>query len=127
MTALKIDGVGPGGRRRPLLVADDADVREVSVLAGIIQPVSNDELVFDAEPDVLDPDVDLAPRRFAEEARRTHVAWRAGFQNVLQIRERQTGVDDVFHDQDVAAFDRTVKILDQLYLPGRLRARPVAR
>src|SRR5205823_4721375 len=117
MTALKIDRVGPGGKRRGWLVADDGDVREVSVLTGIVQPVSHDELVLDAEPDVIDLDVNLPPRRFAEQARRAHVARGTRLEDVLQVREREPRVDDVFDDQDVAPFDRAVEILDQLYLP----------
>src|SRR3954468_11660525 len=116
MIALKIDLLGPGGKRRAASVADDGDVGEVSVLAGIVQAVAHDELVFDAEADVIDGDVDLPPRRLAEQAGGADVTRRTRLQDVLQVRQREASVDDVFDDQDVASFDGAIEILDQLNL-----------
>ena len=41
-------------------------------------------------------------------------------QDVLQVGERQPGVDDVFDDEDVPAVERGVEILQQPHLAGGL-------
>ncbi len=51
----------------------------------------------------------------------------ARLQNLLQVVQGQPGVDDVFDDDDVAAFEAGVEILDQLDLAGRSGASGVAR
>src|SRR6266478_5377404 len=90
--------------RAPLFVLpDDGDMRQVSVLFRVVEAVADDEAIFDCEADVFDLHVDLAPRRLAEEARRAKRFRVAAAQNVLEIMQRQTGVDDVFDDDDVAA------------------------
>ena len=69
----------PGPHRRsdrrsvrivPTASLDDADVRQVAVLLGVVEPVADDELVLDREADVLDLHVDLAARRLAQQAGR---------------------------------------------------------
>jgi len=57
----------------------------------------------------------------------TSILRRDGLQNVLQVGEREARVDDIFDDDDVAAFDAAIQVFDYLYLAGRLGARPVAR
>ena len=46
----------------------------------------------------------------------------AGAQDVLQVGERQAGVDDVFDDEDVAAVERGVEVLQQPHFAGTGRA-----
>ena len=106
---------------------DDADVREVAILFGVVEAVADDEPILDREADVLDLDVDLAPRGLAEEAGRAQRLRAARPQDVLQVGERQAGVDDVFDDDDVAAVERRVEVLQQPDLAGRRRALGVAR
>ena len=48
-------------------------------------------------------------------------------QDLLQVAERQAGVDDVLDDDDVAAVERGVEVLDHLDFAGRGRALGVAR
>src|SRR5437868_13055855 len=102
-------------------------MRQVPIVLRIIEAVADDEVVLDTEPDVLDLDVDLAPRRFAEKARRAQRLRSARAQNLLQIHQRQPGVDDVFDDHDVAALERGIEILQQPDLAGTGRALRVAR
>src|SRR5712691_2044962 len=123
MTELNSETFGPGGS---VLVADDGDVGEVSVLLGIVQSVSNDEFVLDGEADVFHRHVDLAARRLAEETRGPQVPRRAGAEDVLQIRQREARVDDVFDDDDIASQDGAVEILEHLYLPRGLGAVAIA-
>ena len=48
-------------------------------------------------------------------------------QDVLQVGERQPGVDDVFDDEDVLAVERGVEVLQQPDFAGAGRALGVAR
>ena len=50
-------------------------------------------------------------------------AGRAAPQDVLQVVQRQAGVDDVLDDDHVTAFEAGVQILHQPDLAGRCRAR----
>ncbi len=61
--------------------------------------------------DVLHFHVHLTARRLAQKARRPQLPGIARAQNVLQVRERQPGVDDVLDDDDVAAVERGVEVL----------------
>ena len=51
----------------------------------------------------------------------------AGAQHVLQIVQRETRIDDVFDDNDVAALQRSVEVLEQPHLARALRGGAVAR
>ena len=64
----RAEGGRPGakGGRTVALLLEDADVRQVAVLLGVVEAVADDELVFDGEADVVDLDVDLAARRLAQ-------------------------------------------------------------
>src|SRR5215470_10420944 len=47
-------------------------------------------------------------------------------ENVLQIIERQAGVENVFYEDDVAAFDRLIEVFGEAHFPARARAVTVA-
>src|SRR5713101_2083564 len=66
----------------------------------------------------------LTSRRLAEQARRTQRTWIARAENILQIRERQAGVDDVLDDDDVLAVEGRIEILEE---PDFTRAGRTAR
>ena len=52
---------------------------------------------------------------------------RPAAQDLLQVLQRQPGVDDVLDDDDVAALEAAVEVLQQAHLAGRLGALAVAR
>src|SRR5688572_10799119 len=83
----------PKRRSRRRLFRDDADVWQVAVLLGVVQAVPHHELVVDRETDVFDRHVDLAPGWLAEQAGCAKIPWRSRPKNVLQIGERQAGID----------------------------------
>src|SRR4029079_6981550 len=91
------------------------------------EAVTDDELVLDREADVIDLHVHLPTRRLAEETRRTDALRGARPQNVLQVAQREPGVDDVLDDDDVASFEAAVQILQDPHLAGRPGPLPVAR
>ena len=99
-----------------LLIVDDRDVGEIPVLLAEVEPIADHELVLDREADVIDLHLDLPSRRFAEQTGGAQRSRRARPQDVLQVGERQTGIDDVLDDDDVAVLDAVAEILEQLHL-----------
>src|SRR5262245_49837682 len=79
------------------------DIRKVAVLLRVVEAVPDDEVILDREPDVVHLDLDFPARRLAEQARRLQRLRRACLQQVLQVMQRQAGVDDVLDENDVAA------------------------
>ena len=96
-------------------------------MLGVVQAVADDEAVLDREADVFHLDVDLPARRFAEQARRPQRPRSARAEDVLQVFQREAGVDDVLDDDDVAALERRVEILEEPHLAGAARPFGVAR
>ena len=66
-------------------------------------------------------------RRLAEQARGPQRFRVAVAEHVLQVVERQAGVDDVLDDDDVAAVEGRVEILEQPHFARRGRPLGVAR
>ena len=88
----------------------DADEGQVPELAGIVEAVSDDELVLDLESDIFDGHIDLAAAWLAQQTGGSQRFRLAGAQDVLQIMQRQACIDDVFDDNDVAALQRRVEV-----------------
>ena len=109
------------------LESDDRDVRQISVLLGVVQAVAHDEPILDLEADVVHLDVDLPPRRLAEQARRPQRRGTARAQYLLQVGQRQPGIDDVLDDDDVAPLERRCRDPSGAGPGRRLRAFAVAR
>src|SRR6185436_7292612 len=103
----------------PRMLADDADVREIAVLLGVIESVAHDEVVLDREADVFHRHLNPAPRRLAQQTRRPQRLGVAHAEDVVQVVQRQAGVDDVFDDNDVASVERQIEVFRQLDLTGR--------
>src|SRR5882672_5075071 len=95
-----------------------SDMRKVAVLFGVIEAVADHEAILDREADVFDLHVDLTARRLAQEARGSERPRPAGAENVLQIREREPGVDDILDDDHVLAIERRIEILEQADFAG---------
>ena len=79
-----------------------------------VEPVADEELVRHREADVTDREVvDESPVGAVEEGDGVQRRGRAQRQRLADVVERQTRVDDVLDEQDVAAFDRGVQVLEQ--------------
>ena len=63
------EGRAVGRRLQSVAYSQHADVRQVAILLGVVEAVADDEVVFDREADVVHLDVDLAPRRLAQQTR----------------------------------------------------------
>jgi hypothetical protein len=89
-------------------------VGQVPVALVQIEAVPHEQLVRDGEADVPDRDVlDEAPVGTVEQRDRGQRARRTQRQRLAEVVERQPGVDDVLDDQDVAARDLAVQVLEQ--------------
>ena len=95
-------------------------------LAGVIQAVSDDELVLNLESDIFNGDVDLAPARLAQQAGRAKRPGVARAEDILEIAERQARIDDVLDDNDVSALEGRVEIFEKTDLAGAFCRRSVA-
>ena len=93
----------------------------------MIEAVADDEFIFDLESDIFHLHVDLAAARLTEQAGRSQALRVARAKDVLEIRQREAGVDDVFDDDDVAALKRRIKVFQQAHLARAFRGGTVAR
>jgi hypothetical protein len=104
--------LGAGGRRVYFAVSYDVQVREVPESLLEIEAVADEELVGHREADVGDGElVDEAPVRTVEER---HGCERAGApepERPCEVVERQSRIDHVLDEQEVAAADLGVEIL----------------
>src|SRR5437588_5277699 len=81
------------------------DVREIPVPLAEVETVADHELVRDLEARVADGHVDLAARGLRQQRADLERRGIARLEVPDQIGERQARVDDVLHDEDVAALD----------------------
>ena len=81
------------------------------MLLGVVEAVPDDELVLDFEPDIVDLHLHQATRGLAQEAGGPQAARGPRVQNILQIGQREPGVDDVLDDHDVLPLDASAQIL----------------
>src|SRR5437016_5045626 len=88
-----------------LAVPQHRDLREVPVVAVVVQAVAHDKLIGDIEADVLGGDL-LGTRRARLLAEENGDAERRGLlleDEAADQAQRPSGVQDVIHDQDVLA------------------------
>jgi cobalt-zinc-cadmium efflux system protein len=104
-----------------------ADVRQRAVPLGVVEPVADDPLVADIEPEVVDVDLDLGPFRLADECTGPDGRGTMGTEHADQVLERMGGIDDILDDQDVLAFDVAAHVHDQPHGSRRRAAAIVAR
>jgi len=79
-----------------------------------VEAVADEELVRDREAHVADWQVvDEPPVRAIEEGDGVQRSRCAQGQRLADVVERQARVDDVLDEQDVAALDRRVQVLEQ--------------
>src|SRR6476469_4986823 len=94
------------------LRVERADVGQVAVALGPVQPIADDELVGDVEADVGDVDVVAHRVGFAHQRADPQRPRVAGREVSQQPRQRQARIDDVFDDQHVAVVDVAVEVLE---------------
>src|SRR5262245_28123291 len=104
----------------------DADVRKVPVALREVEPVTDDEPIWDLEADVTDGNVDLPPRRLRQERADLERGGTPRPEVAHQVRERKPGVDDVLDDEDVAVLERDVEVLENADDARRVTRRSVA-
>src|SRR5215217_2440972 len=97
------------------------DIRQVPVALRVVEPVADGELVGDLEADVAGVGLDLAPLGLGQQRADLQRGRLAGLERSHQVLQRQPGVHDVLHDQDVAALERGVEVLEDPHDAGGVR------
>src|SRR5215217_3405232 len=97
------------------LVTQNGDVRQVPVPLRKIEAVADHVPVRDLEPDVPDGHLDLAAAVLHEQRADLQRRGVAGAEVPEQVRQREARIDDVLEDQDVAALDVYVEILEDAH------------
>ena len=104
----------------------EADVGEVAVALGEVHAVTDDEEVGDGEADVISFDFLDAAGRLVEECGDAQGFWLLLEEEFAQVREGESGVEDVFDDEDVFAFDGLVEVLEDFDCAGGALAFAIA-
>ena len=90
------------------------EVRQIAVAFLEIESVAHEQLVGHREPHVTDGHVLHEPAIGAVEERHRGERGRVAERECLaEVVQRQASVDHVFHDQDVAAGDLRIQILEE--------------
>ena len=103
-----------------------ADIRQVAVVVGIVESVADNELVRDREAAKIGLQALTVAILLVEEGDRGDAGGVARGEELAQIFHRQAGVDDVLDDDDMAAGDVVVEILDQAHDTGGLVVQAIA-
>ena len=93
---------------------EETDIVYAAVALGEVHAVANDELVWDLEGYVVGFDGDEAAGRFVEAGGDLERGGLVLEHQAAEIAECEAGVEDVFDDDDVLAFDWVVDVLDEL-------------
>src|SRR4051794_8649719 len=94
---------------------------------GVVEPVADGEPVRDLEADVADGQVDAPALGLGEQRADLERGRVAGPQVAQQVVEGEPGVDDVLDEEDVAALDRGVGVLEDPTDTRGIGGRAIAR
>ena len=95
-------------------VGEETDVVYAAVALGVVHAVADDELVGDLEGYVVGFDGDEAALGLVEAGGDLERGRLVLEHEAAEIAEGEAGVEDVFDDDDVLAFDGVVDVFDEL-------------
>ena len=90
---------------------------KIPVPLGVVEPIADDELIGDIESDVPGFDVHLDGVWFAQQRENLERCRLARPKVLQQPRQGETGIENVFNDQDVSTLNVPVKILQNPNTP----------
>lgn len=100
----------------------DADVLEIAVSLGVVEAVTDDELIGDGKTDVIALDRLQTARGFVQQSGQTECFRTALAKNPQEVVRGETGVENVFNEDHVQSRYVVVQILEHAHLPrGFLR------
>src|SRR5215216_5400943 len=91
---------------------EDADIGEVAVGAGEVEPIADDELVWHLEAEVLDVELHPPPRGLGEEREDLQRGRLAGLQGAQQVGEGEPRIYDVLDYEDMASGYVLLEVLE---------------
>ena len=92
---------------------EETDIVYAAVALGEVHAVANDELIWDLEGYVVGFDGDEAAGRFVETGGDLEGGWLVLEHQAAKVAEGKAGVEDVFDDDDVLAFNGVVDVFDE--------------
>ena len=81
------------------------DVLQLSAIAVIVQPIADDEVVGNPEGAIVNVELRLQIAGLCQQGANAEVGGAHGLKLLCQGLHRQTRINDVFHNDDAAAFD----------------------
>src|SRR6266536_2715656 len=98
---------------------EHTDVRQLPVALPVVQPVPDDELVGQVEPDILHRYLHLDRVRLAQQCHHLDTRGRPALQVFHQPGQGEPGVDDVLDHDHMPAGDVPVQVLEDAHHAGR--------
>src|ERR1035441_9855739 len=95
-----------------------ADIRQVAVALGIVQAVADNEEVGDGEANVVGLDLLQTAGGLVEQRGDTQGFGVLLQKELAQVREGETGVENVLDHEHVLAFDGRIEVFDELDRAG---------
>src|ERR1700761_1388373 len=104
-----------------------ADIGHIPVSLGVIESISDNELVRNRKSDIVRVHGSDPPLRLIQQNRNPNTLRLALLKYPQQILQRHSSVENVFHNDHRFALDARIEIARQPHLARRVRARTVAR
>jgi hypothetical protein len=102
-------------------------VWKIPIALRIVQSISDDETIRDSEPHVVHRDIFHALPFFQQKSANSNGGGMTRRKTIENVSQREPGINNVLHDQDVLPFNWRLQILEKANDPATLRARPVTR
>ncbi len=91
----------------------ETDIGQVAETLRIVHAVADHKVVGDLESDIVGVDLFQAARRLVEQRGDAQRSGLVLLKEAAQETQGEAGIEDVFDDDDVLAFDRLVEIFDE--------------
>src|SRR6185437_168991 len=97
---------------------ENADVRQIPVAFGEVQPVANHELIRNLKAHVISLDGSCTARGFIQQRSDLKRPWLMRAKVFAQESQRQAGIKNVFHQDYIYIAQRSGYVFDQLHFTG---------
>ena len=105
---------------------DLADVGQIAIALGIIDPIAHYKFVRDLKSGPIRLESDFASRGFVEKRDGFHPLGFAALQQGVDVMHGVSGVHDVFDYKNVAPLNGTAQVLEDSHLSAGLHATTIA-
>src|SRR5215472_9710129 len=96
----------------------DTNVGQITKAFSMVQTVADHKLVGNLKPDVIGLYLRYTARWLIQQSGDLQALWVINQQLLYQVGERQAGVENIFHQNDILTAQRSGHVLDELHLAG---------